>query len=30
MPSSLEDRNYIKVHYNPFEHQLDKFMKKNN
>ena len=29
MPSSLEDRNYIKVHYNPFEHQLDKFMKKN-
>ena len=29
MPSSLEDRNYIKVYYNPFEHQLDKFMKKN-
>ena len=30
MPSSLEDRDYIKIHYNPYEHQLDKFMKKNN
>ena len=30
MPGSLEDRDYIRIYYNPYEHQLDKFMKKNN